>query len=81
MQVCGCPLTQLGASGVVLSLDVWCADAVAAITFRCDLLEQAAKRFAVEGIRISTPQTMVVLKDYRYVNSKPEKENPQLKTA
>ena len=22
-QVCGCPLTQLGASGVVLSLDVW----------------------------------------------------------
>jgi hypothetical protein len=27
-------------SGVVLSLDVWCAVALAAITFRCDLLEQ-----------------------------------------
>ncbi len=65
-QVCGCPLTQLGASGVVLSLDVWCADALAAISFRCDLLEQAAKRFAVEGIRIAIPQTMVVLKDDRH---------------
>jgi len=62
-QVCGCPLTQLGATGIVLSLDVWCDDALAAITFRCDLLEQAAKRFGVEGIRISIPQTMVVLKD------------------
>jgi len=80
-QVCGCPLTQLGAAGVVLSLDVWCADALAAITFRCDVLEQAAKRFGVEGIRISTPQTMVVLKDYRHVNSKPEKDSTILKTA
>ena len=72
-QVCGCPLTQLGASGVVLSLDVWCADALAAISFRCDLLEQAAKRFAVEGIRISIPQTLVVLKDDRHFDRTPEK--------
>jgi small-conductance mechanosensitive channel len=72
-QVCGCPLTQLGASGVVLSLDVWCADALAAIIFKCDLLEQAAKRFGVEGIRISIPQTMVVLKDDRHINRQPEK--------
>ena len=72
-QVCGCPLTQLGAAGVVLSLDVWCADALAAITFRCDLLEQATKRFAVEGIRIAIPQTMVVLKDDRDFNRPPEK--------
>jgi len=64
-QVCGCPLTQLGASGIVLSLDVWCADAVSAIAFRCDLLEQTAKRFGAEGILLSTPQTMVVLKDER----------------
>ena len=71
--VCGCPLTQLGAAGVVLSLDVWCADALAAITCRCDLLEQAAKRFAAEGIRISIPQTMVVLKDDRHFNHPPEK--------
>ena len=75
-QVCGCPLTQLGAAGVVLSLDVWCADALAAITFRCELLEQAAKRFAVEGIRISIPQTLVVLKDDRHFISTPGKEIP-----
>jgi small-conductance mechanosensitive channel len=80
-QVCGCPLTQLGASGVVLSLDAWCVDALTAITFRCDLLEQAAKRFAVEGIRISIPQTMVILKDDRNVNSKPEKDSPISKIA
>jgi len=72
-QVCGCPLTQLNNSGVVLSLDVWCADALAAISFRCDLLEQAAKCFVVEGIRISIPQTMVVLRDDRHFNHQPEK--------
>ena len=79
-QVCGCPLMQLGASGVVLSLDVWCADALAAITFRCDLLEQAAKRFIVEGIRISIPQTMVVLKDDRHFNRPPEKSSAGVNT-
>ena len=80
-KVCGCPLTQLGASGVVLSLDVWCADALAAISFRCDLLEQAAKRFVAEGIHISIAQTMVILKDDRNVNSKPEKDSLISKTA
>ena len=75
-QVCGCPLTQLGASGVTLSLDVWCADALAAITFRCDLLEQAVKRFKIEGIHISVPQMMVVLKDDRHFISKPEENIP-----
>jgi small-conductance mechanosensitive channel len=79
-QVCGCPLTQLGASGVVLSLDVWCADALDAITFRCDLLEQAAKRFGVEGIRISIPQTMVVLKDDRHLSHPPEKPSAGVNT-
>ena len=79
-QVCGCPLTQLGASGVVLSLDVWCADALAAISFRCDLLEQAAKRFALEGIRISIPQTVVVLKDDRHFNRPPEKPSAGVNT-
>jgi small-conductance mechanosensitive channel len=51
-QICGCPLTQLGGSGLVLSLNVWCADAVVANTFRCDLLELAVKRFVVAGIAI-----------------------------
>jgi small-conductance mechanosensitive channel len=62
-QVFACPLTQLGSSGMVLTLDVWCADALTAITVRCDLLEQATKRFAIEGIGIPIPQTIVVLKD------------------
>ena len=51
-QVCGCPLTQVGSAGVTLSLDVWCAEALAAVTFRCDLLEQAVKRFALAGITV-----------------------------
>ena len=79
-QVCGCPLTQLGNSGVVLSLDVWCADALAAIALKCDLLEQAAKRFAAGGIRISIPQTMVVLKDDRHFNRQPEKSSVGVNT-
>jgi len=61
----GCPLTQLGSSGMVLTLDVWCADALTAITLRSDLLEQAAKRFAAEGIGMPIPQSIVVLNDAR----------------
>ena len=65
-EICGCPLTQLGSSGMVLTLDVWCADAFTAITLRCDLLEQAVKRFAQEGIRFPLPQTRMVLQDERH---------------
>jgi small-conductance mechanosensitive channel len=79
-QICGCPLTQLGSSGVVLSLDVWCADALTAIAFRCDLLEQATKRFVVEGIRISIPQTMVVLRDDRQSIHSSERSKAGVKT-
>jgi small-conductance mechanosensitive channel len=61
--VCGCPLTQLGSSGMVLTIDVWCADAVAAIALRCDLLEQATKRLAAEGICVPFPPTIRVLSD------------------
>jgi small-conductance mechanosensitive channel len=61
--VCGCPLTQLGGSGMVLTLDVWCADALAGIALRCDLLEQAMKRFAAEGISVPFPPTVRVLND------------------
>lgn len=62
-KICGCPLTRLDHSGVVLSLDVWCADALTAITFKCDLLEQAMKQFAMEGISRPLTQTMVVLRN------------------
>jgi small-conductance mechanosensitive channel len=64
----------LGSSGVVLTLDVWCADALSAISFKCDLLEQATRRFAVEGIGIPLPQMMVVLKNDRHINGEKEKE-------
>jgi hypothetical protein len=53
---------------------------LAAISFRCDLLEQAAKRFAVEGIRISIPQTVVVLKDDRHFDRPPEKPSAGVNT-
>lgn len=69
----GCPLTQLGSSGITLSLDVWCSDAFTAITLRCDLLEQAIKRFPAERINVPTPHTIVVLKDTRRPSGEQEK--------
>ena len=48
---------------MVLTLDVWCADALAEIALRCDLLEQAMKRFAAEGISVPFPPTVRVLND------------------
>jgi hypothetical protein len=47
---------------------MWCADAFTAIALKCDLLEQAKKRFALEGIGPPLPQTTVVLKDDRRIN-------------
>jgi len=72
-QICGCPLMQLNGSGVVLSLDAWCADALAAINFRSDLLESVAKRFLLENIAISMPQSMVVMHNDRPVYQPPPK--------
>ena len=60
-QVCDCPVTQLAPSSVVLTLDVWCADAPTAGAFKSDLLEQAKRRFADEGIQIPFPHTTVIL--------------------
>ena len=65
LAVSGCPLTQVGSSGLVLTLDVWCADALTAITLRSDLMEQATKQFAVNGIAIPFPQTIRVVNDER----------------
>ena len=77
-QVCGCPVTQLGASGVVLSLDVWCDGALAAIAFRGDLLEQVAKSFAREGICLAMPQTMMIWLDDRQAIRAMAKADPDL---
>ena len=74
-EICGCPLIQLADSGVVLSLDVWCADALTAITLRCDLFELAVKRFALEGIGLPLPQTAVVLRDSRHLDSADDKKS------
>jgi len=59
--VSGCPLTQLGPTGMVLTLDVWCADALTAITLRGNLLELALKSFAAAGIAIPLPAAVLVL--------------------
>lgn len=74
-KVCGCLLTQLGAAGIVLTLEVWCADAATAITLKCELLESAVKAFALEHIALALPQTTVVLKDGWHVNRVPESES------
>jgi len=60
-EVCGCPVTQFGPAGVVLTLGAWCADSAAASAVKSDLLEQAAKRFAAEGLKLPFPHTTVTL--------------------
>ena len=51
--VVDCPVTQLSSSGVVLTLEAWSMDAPTAVALKSDLLEQAKKRFAAEGIKIT----------------------------
>ncbi len=60
-EVCGCPVTQVGPNGIVLTVIAWCADLGAAGELKNDLLEQARKRFAREGIQAPWPQTIVTL--------------------
>ena len=61
-KVCGCPVTQLAPSSVVLTLEVWCDDAPSAGALKSDLLEQTKKRFSLEGIEIPSPRTTVTVK-------------------
>src|SRR5215472_6142184 len=60
-EVSGCPVTQAGASGVVLTLNIWCNDASAAGAIKPDLLEQAHRQFAQSGIQFQLPHTVVTL--------------------
>ncbi|HEY9073332.1 MAG TPA: mechanosensitive ion channel family protein [Desulfobaccales bacterium] len=60
-EVTGCPVTQFGPNGVVLTLGAWCADSATASVLKGDLLEQAAKRLAAEGIKLPSSQTTVTL--------------------
>lgn len=52
LEVVGCPVVNLGASSVDLSLRAWCADASSAKGVEFDLLEQIKTRFDEAGIEI-----------------------------
>ena len=74
LRVGGCPVTQLAPSSVVLTLEVWCADAPTAGAVKSNLLEQIKKRFDEEGIQIPFPHTTVVLErdSQRKLNHEPK---------
>ena len=61
-EVCGCPVTQVGPTGIVLTLTAWCPDAGAAGDFKSEMLEQASRRFVSAGVSLALPQTVVTLK-------------------
>jgi small-conductance mechanosensitive channel len=56
-----CPVVNLGAYTVDLSLRLWCADAGVAARLKSELLESAAKRLPEAGIDIPFPTTTVRL--------------------
>jgi len=60
LEPCLCPLIQLGPAGMVFGLEAWCANALTAITLRCDLLELAVVQLAAAGIALS-PQPMLLI--------------------
>lgn len=60
-EVVGCPVINLGASSVDLSLRAWCPDAATAKSIEFDLLEQIKRRFDEAGIEIPYSYQNVVL--------------------
>lgn len=50
-EVVGCPITQLGNTGVTLTLQVWCADATIAQQVMYELYERILEKFVENGIR------------------------------
>ncbi len=61
VEVVGCPVVNLGASSVDMSLRAWCADAATAAGAEHDLLEQVKKRFDEAGIEIPYAYQNVVI--------------------
>jgi small conductance mechanosensitive channel len=57
----GCPVTQAGPAGVMLTLGAWCGNAEDAFVLKSFLLEEARKRFAREGIELPFPRMTVTL--------------------
>jgi small-conductance mechanosensitive channel len=61
-EIVDCPVTQLGASAVTLTLRAWCADSASAKRAQFDLIERVKKQFDRNDIEIPFPYTNVVLK-------------------
>jgi small conductance mechanosensitive channel len=61
-EVVDCPVTELGASAVTLTLRAWCADTSSARRARFDLIERVKKQFDRNDVEIPFPYTNVVLK-------------------
>jgi len=55
IETIGCPVIQLGASSVTLSVRAWCHDALAARNFEWDVYEKAKAQFEEAGIEIPHP--------------------------
>ncbi|WP_223805314.1 mechanosensitive ion channel family protein [Tsuneonella flava] len=60
-EIVGCPVINLGASSVDLSLRAWCPDAATSKSVEYDLLEQIKNRFDQAGIEIPYAYQNVVL--------------------
>jgi small conductance mechanosensitive channel len=62
VETIGCPVIQLGASSVTLSVRAWCGDTIAARNFEWDVFEQAKVKFQQAGIEIPYPYQNVIVK-------------------
>ena len=62
-EVVSCPVVNLGASSVDLSLRVWCSDSGVAAGVKNDILEAVKKRFDAAGIEIPYGYQNVVVKN------------------
>jgi small conductance mechanosensitive channel len=72
LSVEGCPVTQVSPAGIMLTLTAWCASPSDAATLKTDLLEQACKQFARDGILLAAPRTAVTLLDTQPRDPKPK---------
>jgi hypothetical protein len=60
-QIESCPVTQLDNYSLTLTLQAWCAHAGEAKLVEFDIYEQAARRFAAEGISSISASSIRVL--------------------
>ena len=62
VETIGCPVIQLGASSVTLSVRAWCQDVLAARNFEWKVYEQAKAQFDQAGIEIPYPYQNIIIK-------------------